>query len=211
MEVIKRIVDGLTGEEFIKWFNKRYNTDYGNDLYYGIIRDADFKEKRKIYEEVLTRKITTRVTSLESKEIAKTVVKSKDVLRSAIFKMGDLLGTVDKIDVRDDQLVRNTKLKYGDYPRLMKELRETIKLLNELEGSGETITIDDIMSKFKRNGEGELDNNKISIDPLTKYDNIIDKSKPLPRFRKWGYKRKTKKEMEEIKNKENVEVINGKL
>lgn len=156
LDVVKMYVNGVTKDNLIDYINKKYGTSYSHDQYFNMMGDEDFKNKVKEYREKLDNRVTEAVVKAESEEITKTIINSKDVLRSAIFKMGSLLNKIDDTDETDSELIRNRKLKYGDFSRVMRELRDTIRLLNELEGTGETITIEDIMRKFKRNSEGEL-------------------------------------------------------
>lgn len=156
MDLIRRYSNGLIGANLIHYLNKTYNTDYDPVSYVNIISHPVWKEELHNYETRLKNQVTGAILARESKDVAEVIINSKDVLRAAINKMGSLLGKIDETDELNSELVRNIKTKYGDYSRVMKELRETIKLLNELEGTGESITIEDIMSKFKRNKEGEI-------------------------------------------------------
>ena len=156
IDIVKMYCNGLTTDNLIDYINKKYGTSYSHDQYFNMMNDDEFKSKIKEYKLKLNDKVTDAVIKAESEELTKTIINSKDVLRAAIQKMGSLLNVVDDTDERDDQLVRNRKIKYGDFSRLMRELRDTIRLLNDLEGTGETITIEDIMAKFKRNKDGEL-------------------------------------------------------
>jgi len=159
-KIAKMSVNGMSMTAIIEWLNSEYGVGYHISIIPAITNNKLFKERKKYYNVEINKRVGKKIVEMESQEIANVIVKSKDVLRLAIHKMGELLDKVDSIDEQDDKMVRNVVKKYGNYPRIMREMRETIKLLNELEGSGESISIDDIMRRFNRDKNGKIKKGK---------------------------------------------------
>jgi len=151
---------GVKGEALVKWFKETHKINYSIYTINKIFMDPYFINKFKSFNVNLERSISSKVIELETNDLVINIVNSKDVLRVAVNKMAQLLVKVDETSEEDEHFkhAQIIKMKYGDYPRLMKELRETIRLLNDLEGSGESITLDDIMSKFNRDKDGRIKN-----------------------------------------------------